>query len=144
MVDEEKIEAQETEDVQEETQEEVVKEKKKKKVVRRRKTKKERENPLTTAIRLTVESGKVEFGARTGLAASLLGKAKLFVLADNTPAETKGKVEKYAKATNTPLIVFEGSTMDLGSVCGKPFPISVLSVYEIGSSNLLDLVKSNS
>jgi ribosomal protein L30E len=31
--------------------------------------------------------------------------------------------------------------MELGSVCGKPFPISVLSVYEEGSSNIIDLAK---
>jgi large subunit ribosomal protein L30e len=117
------------------------KEKKQKKVVRRRKTKRERENPLTTAVRLAVESGKVEFGARAGVAASQSGKAKLFVTASNTPAEIKAKVEKAAKDANVPLIEFEGSTMELGSVCGKPFPVSVLSVYEEGSSNIMELAK---
>jgi large subunit ribosomal protein L30e len=117
------------------------KEKKKKKVVRRRKTKKERENVLTAAIRLTVESGKVEFGARTGIVASLLGKAKLFVVASNTPTETKKKVENYAKTSKVPVIEFEGSSMELGSVCGRPFPVSVLSVYEDGSSNLMQMIK---
>ncbi len=117
------------------------KEKKQKKVVRRRKTKRERENPLTTAVRLAVESGKVEFGARAGVAASESGKAKLFVTAANTPAEIKGRVEKAAKDAGVPLIQFEGSTMELGSVCGKPFPVSVLSVFEEGASNIMELVK---
>lgn len=114
---------------------------KKKKVVRRRKTKKERENPITTAVRLTVESGKVEYGARTGILASLLGKAKLFVVASNTPAETKTKVQNYAKKSKIPVIEFDGSSMELGSVCGRPFPISVLSVYDEGASNIMALVK---
>ncbi|MFH0737856.1 MAG: 50S ribosomal protein L30e [Candidatus Micrarchaeota archaeon] len=117
------------------------KEKKKKKVVRRRKTKKERENPLTMAVRLAVESGKVEFGARTGIAASILGKAKLFVVANNTPQDTKTKIEGYAKTSKVPVIEFEGNTMELGSVCGKPFPVSVLSVYEEGSSSIMELAK---
>ena len=129
------------EDSTEDTAEKVPKEKKKKKVVRRRKTKKERENPLTVAVRLAVESGKVEFGARTGLLASLTGKAKLFVTASNTPAEIKEKVGKYAKNSSVPLIEFEGSSMELGSVCGKPFPVSVLSVYDEGSSNIMELAK---
>jgi large subunit ribosomal protein L30e len=147
MEEDEKVEestgvSEEAEETAEETVEEAApKEKKKRKVVRRRKTKKERENPLTTAVRLAVESGKVEFGARTGLAASLLGKAKLFVIAGNTPAEVKEKVSGYAKASNVPVLEFEGNSMELGSVCGKPFPVSVLSVYEEGSSNLLDLAK---
>ncbi len=118
-----------------------VKEKKKKKVVRRRKTKKERENVLTAAVRLAVESGKVDFGARTGIAASVQGQAKLFVVANNTPGETKGKVEAYAKKAKIPVIEFEGSTVELGSVCGKPFPVSVLSVYEEGASNILEFAK---
>ena len=124
-----------------ETAKEQPKEKKKKKVVRRRKTKKERENVLTAALRLAVESGKVEFGARTGIAASILGKAKLFVIATNTPAPVRGKVEGFAKSSKVPVLQFEGSTMELGSVCGKPFPVSVLSVYEEGTSNIMDFVK---
>jgi large subunit ribosomal protein L30e len=124
----------------EETAEEK-KERKKKKVVRRRKTKKEREKPLTTAVRLAVESGRVEFGARTGIAAGLLGQVKLFVIAANTPLETRQKIEGYAKTSKVPVIEFEGNTMELGSVCGKPFPVSVLSVFEEGSSSILELAK---
>ncbi len=116
------------------------KEKKQKKVVRRRKTKRERENPLTTAVRLAVESGKVEFGSRSGLSGGK-GEVKLFVTASNTPSETKEKLAKVAKEADVPLVEFEGTTMELGSVCGKPFPVSVLSVYEEGSSNILELVK---
>ncbi|MFN7991227.1 MAG: 50S ribosomal protein L30e [Candidatus Micrarchaeia archaeon] len=143
MEDDEKIEAaeepaEETEMTEEQTEEAPAKEKKQKKVVRRRKSKKERENPLTTAVRLAVESGKVEFGARTGLAAV---KAKLFVTASNTPKETKESIEKLAKSSNIPLIEFEGSTMELGSVCGKPFPVSLLSIFEEGSSNIMELAK---
>jgi len=119
---------------------EQAKEKKKKKVVRRRKSKKDRENVLTAAVRLTVESGKVEFGSRAGLSEKS-GKAKLYVVADNAPAAIRGRVEAAAKKAKIPVIEFEGSTMELGSVCGKPFPVSVLSVYEEGSSSIMDLAK---
>ncbi len=118
--------------------EEQPKEKKKKKVVRRRKTKRERENALTAAVRLAVESGKVEFGARTAI---VEGNAKLFVVAANAPAETRAKVENNAKKSKIPVIEYDGNTMELGSVCGKPFPVSVLSVYEEGTSNILELAK---
>jgi len=115
------------------------KKKKTKKVVRRRKTKKEKEKPITSAIRLAVESGKVEFGARTGMKASLLGQAKLFVMASNTPSEIMHKVEQYCGVSKIPLIVFEGTSMELGSVCGKPFPVTVLSVMDPGASTIMDL-----
>lgn len=121
--------------------EEKPKEKKKKKVVRRRKTKRERENALTAAVRLAVESGKVEFGARAAVASGNAGSAKLFVIASNTPAEIRADVEGSAKKAKVPVIEYEGSTMELGSVCGKPFPVSVVSVFEEGSSNILELTK---
>ncbi len=117
------------------------KKKKVRKVVRRRKSKKEKEQPIAAAIRLAVESGKVEFGARTGLMAGIMGKAKLFVIASNTPDATRTKITGYAKSSDIPLVDFEGSTMDLGSVCGKPFPVSVLSVFDAGSSPIMELAK---
>lgn len=129
------------EELTEETDIEVAEPKKKKakKVVRRRKTKKEKEKPLTSALRLAVESGKVEFGSRAGLKAMLLGKAKLFVVCQNTPEEVLAKVRNYCKISNVPLLSFEGSTMELGSVCGKPYPVSVLSVFDAGASPIMDL-----
>lgn len=138
MPEEEKIEENTIEETVEATPE---KPKKKKKVIRRRKTKKERENPLTTAVRLAVESGKVEYGSRKGISASLNAKAKLFVVADNTPEETKTQVHKYAELSEVPVIDFPGSSMELGSVCGRPFPVAVLSVYDAGNSNIMELAK---
>lgn len=136
-------EDQEIENANQESTDEIVeetegkKEKKKKKVVRRRKSKKEKEKPLISAVRLAVESGKVDFGARTGIKT----KAKLFVVAGNAPDRIKEKVSTYAKTSDIPLITFDGSSMELGSVCGRPFPVSVLSVYDEGSSNILELAK---
>jgi large subunit ribosomal protein L30e len=133
--------AQENEEIIEENieQEAAPKKKKVRKVVRRKKTKKEKEKPLTAALRLAVESGKVEFGSRKGLKASLLGKAKLFVVCENTPADVLEKIKNYSKISDIPLISFDGSTMELGSVCGKPYPVSLLSVYDPGTSPIMDL-----
>lgn len=138
--------AEDTEDAEElmeqaieEGEEATPKKKKQKKVVRRRKTKKEKEKPITSAIRLTVESGKVGFGSRKGIKSSLLGKAKLFVLAANTPAKIREDLLNYSKISDTPVIEFEGSSLELGSVCGKPFPVCVLSVYEEGTSPIMKL-----
>lgn len=109
---------------------------KKTRVVRRRKSKKEKERPLTGAVRLAVESGKVDFGSR-----SAGDKAKLFVVAGNAQPEVKARVAALSKASSIPVIEFEGTSIELGSVCGKPFPVSVLSVYEEGSSSILELAK---
>ncbi|MEM4359406.1 MAG: 50S ribosomal protein L30e [Candidatus Bilamarchaeaceae archaeon] len=134
----------EAEKIEEKTKEgesEEPKKKERKKVVRRRKVK-EKVNPLISAVRIAVESGKVEFGARTGIMATLLGRAKVFVIASNTPEDVKTKITDLANKSRIPVIVFPGSTLELGSVCGKPFPVSVLSVYDEGNSNILQFAKS--
>lgn len=134
----------EAEKIEEKTKEgesEEPKKKEGKKVVRRRKVK-EKVNPLISAVRIAVESGKVEFGARTGIMATLLGRAKVFVIASNTPEDVRTKITDLANKSRIPVIVFPGSTLELGSVCGKPFPVSVLSVYDEGNSNILQFAKS--
>ncbi len=113
--------------------EETPKKTKKKKVVRRRKSTKEKENPVVGAIRLAVESGKVDFGSRKGMTAD----AKLLIIAKNAPEKIKEGVSK----SKVPTMEFDGSTMQLGAVCGKPFPVSVLSIFDAGNSNILELAK---
>ncbi len=129
------------EEIEEEEPEEKETRKKKRKVVRKRKTTKEKENPVIGAIRLAVESGKVEFGSRRGATASIEGKAKLMIIAKNTPKKIRDSITEQLKKSKIPVMEFGGSTMELGSVCGKPFPISVLSVYDAGNSNILELAK---
>ncbi len=113
--------------------------KKQKKVVRRRKSKKEKESPLIGAIKLVVESGKVGYGSRSSMRGR--ARAKLYVLARNTPAAIRSRLLKLA-GSEVAVIEFEGSTIALGNVCGCPFPVSVLTVYSTGSSNILELAKN--
>ncbi len=112
----------------------------KKRVIRRKKSKREKEHPLAAAIRLTVESGTVDFGSRSALKNSATGKAQLFIFARNTPTKVRDQITKYSLLSHTPVIEFDGNTIELGSVCGKPFTVSVLAVYDVGASPLLDLV----
>lgn len=137
---EEAVEAKEDEQTTP-AQQDVPEEQPKKKLVRRRKSKKERESPVSQALRLAVESGKVEFGSKKSVKNSLSGKAKLFVISANTPKVSKDLVTRNAELSNTPILNFEGSSLELGSICGKPYPVAILSVYEVGSSNLMDLTK---
>lgn len=115
-----------------------IRDKKAQGMIRRKKVKKEK--PMATALYLLVESGKIEFGGRRGLKnAAGGGKIKAFVIAKNAPKELRDDITKYCKINNTRLMEFDGSTMELGSACGKPYPISVLSIFDVGTSNILDL-----
>lgn len=118
-----------------------VKKRKTKKLVKKRKSKKEKEDPVALAIRIAVESGKTEFGARKGIKNSLLGKAKLIVLASNAPKELHEDIMYYSKLSNIPVCIFTGTNLELGSICGKPYSVSVLSIYDEGNSNIMSIIK---
>jgi large subunit ribosomal protein L30e len=114
---------------------------KEKKAVRKRKSKKENENPLARAIRMAVETGKVDFGARTGEKMALTAGAKMLVIASNAPKDLAEDLDRYCKLSEIPLAKFDGTSIELGSICGKPYPISVLSVLDAGNSDILELSK---
>lgn len=114
-----------------------------KRVIKRRKTKREKEHPLASAIRLALETGKVELGTRKGIKNMLTGKAKLFVIANNIPLVVRELVLKYSQSSEIPILEFDVSSMNLGSVCGKPFSVSILSIYDTGVSNILDFIEKD-
>ena len=115
--------------------------KSKHKVIRKRQSKKEKEDPLSSAIRLAVESGKVGFGSRKGVKDILMGNIKLAVVAANVPISLSEDVERFGELSDVPLVVFPGTSLELGAICGKPFPVSVLAVYEEGVSSILEFGK---
>ena len=98
-------------------------------------------NTFAHALRQCVDSGKVEFGANTGVKRALMGKAKLVVIADNCPAGVKDDVLRFCKLSGVPTATFEGTSMELGTVAGRPHPISVLTVYDVGNSAIMDFAK---
>jgi large subunit ribosomal protein L30e len=38
--------------------------------------------------------------------------------------------------------IYNGTSLDLGAVCGKPFEVSALSIKEPGDSNILKIVEA--
>ena len=98
---------------------------------------------IERSIRLAVDTGKVRLGSRDAVKAALNGEAKLIILAENCPDEAKGNIEHYSKMSGVPLYRYVGTSMDLGALCGKPFPIAALSILEAGNSDILDAVKGS-
>ncbi len=94
---------------------------------------------IERGIRVAVDTGKVILGSNKSIQAIKLGNGELVVLAANAPKTLKEDVEAYAKLSEMPVHIFEGSSVELGSICGKPFTVSVLVVQEPGDSNILEL-----
>lgn len=96
---------------------------------------------LAKAIRMCLESGEVRLGERETQQMARTGKGKLMVVASNAPAESLADLRRYCSLGRVPLISYSGTSMELGSVCGKPFPVSMLTVLEAGNSPILDMAK---
>jgi len=97
---------------------------------------------VNKAIASSVKTGKVAFGINNALKSAKLGRAKLIMLASNCPRNSIDEVTFYAKSSDVPVVIYKGSSIDLGIVCGKPFMVSALSVREPGDSEILKLTET--
>jgi large subunit ribosomal protein L30e len=92
---------------------------------------------LQTAIR----TGKVVLGYRRTLRELVNDRAKLVVVAKNAPSHIIKELKYYASLSQTPILVFEGSSRELGAACRKPFMVSALAILDPGESNILHMVQ---
>ena len=91
---------------------------------------------INKALRTAVSTGKVYFGINEAKKAIAEGQAKLIILSSNCPESFINEIVKNTKISS---YNFKGSNVELGSTCGKPFPISVLTIIKPGKSNILQL-----
>ncbi len=87
------------------------------------------------------DTGNVLFGHNSSVQLITQSKPKIVLIAKNVPQDIMIEVTKKCKLAEVPYYIFEGTSMELGSICGKPYPISVMSVLEEGDSDILNLVK---
>ena len=93
-------------------------------------------------IRMAVKTGKLDFGTKTALSQVRQSKAKLVILANNCPGTERDSIMYNADLSAVPIYIFQGSSLDLGALCEKPFPVSALTVREAGDSSILELAES--
>jgi len=94
------------------------------------------------AIATAVKTGKVSLGAKNTVKNAKLGKSKLVIVASNCPKKVREDIEYYCQLSKVPLLVYDGSSINLGAVCGKPFTVSALSIRDPGESDVLKIVRS--
>jgi large subunit ribosomal protein L30e len=90
-------------------------------------------------IEMAVRTGKVTFGVKEALDAARFAKAKLLIMASNCPEPHRQDILQYAKQSSVPIYHYQGSSVDLGGACQKPFVVAVLTVKEPGDSEILKL-----
>ncbi len=94
-----------------------------------------------SSLRVAMDSGQVVLGTDKTKKMALNGKGKLIVISENAEKEVMQDLKRYCSLNNLKLFIYPGTSMDLGRVCGKPFPVQSLVVVSEGSSDVLTLVK---
>ncbi|PIT84442.1 50S ribosomal protein L30e [Candidatus Micrarchaeota archaeon CG10_big_fil_rev_8_21_14_0_10_45_29] len=107
----------------------------------KKKTESEETTDLGKAIRMCADSGKVEFGTKISLKRAMHGQGKLIVSSSNAPKEESEDMAKFCKMSKLPIIKFNGTSRELGAICGKAFPVTFLWVSAVGDSPIMDFAK---
>ena len=92
-------------------------------------------------LKTILKSGEVIFGTNTVLSDVQSGNVKVVVISKNCPKEIEEDIKKYTSLANIPIVVFDGTSMELGEFCGKPFLIAAISIRNLGKVSLKEFVK---
>ena len=91
---------------------------------------------LAHALKVALDTGKVKVGLTETLAAAKTSKARLVIVARTCPDP---KLSKETRIGKVPVYHYDGTAVELGQACGRPYPISAMAVLDPGSSAILSL-----
>ena len=92
---------------------------------------------MNRALRQVVQTGEVHFGVRQARKALRESTAQLIVVSENIREDV---LEELMGIATVPTVRFQGTNFELGTVCGKPFSVSALTVITAGDSDILDSI----
>lgn len=95
---------------------------------------------IQKSIRMVIDTGKYLFGLKAATKKVMHGQGKLVVYSANAPVDELAELEKYCALAQIPTHKYPGSSLELGSVCARPFPISAIWINDAGDSSILKLV----
>jgi len=90
-------------------------------------------------LRKAEETGKIIMGSKKAIQLARMGGAKLIILAKNARAEVKEDIHYYANLSGIPVYEFNGTSVELGTLLGRPHTVSALTVIDPGESKILAL-----
>merc|ERR1712080_134716 len=103
------------------------------------KSAKNQEN-INAKLALSMKSGKYTLGYKSVVKSLRTGKAKLVIIAANTPVLRKSELGYYAMLSKTQVYYFQGGNNELGTVCGKLFRVGTMSILDAGDSDILSSI----
>lgn len=81
-------------------------------------------------IKKLLKAKKIILGTKRTMKLIKSGSAEQVFLSSNCPEEVRKDIEYYAKITNVPVVALSQPNDELGILCKKPFPVSVLCMTQ--------------
>ncbi|MBI4258602.1 MAG: ribosomal L7Ae/L30e/S12e/Gadd45 family protein [Thaumarchaeota archaeon] len=92
-------------------------------------------------LRSTVGEGKYVFGMQEVLDA--VKSAKLVIYSASAPHGMVSRIVEACAGSSVPSVAYEGSSMDLGRVCRRPFRISAIAIKTPGAVDVTPLLEQS-
>ncbi|WP_290597095.1 MULTISPECIES: 50S ribosomal protein L30e [unclassified Archaeoglobus] len=81
---------------------------------------------VESVIRMVLKTGGYRLGSKSTLKALQKGEAKAVVVAANCPEDVLEKIKSY----DVKVLTYNGTNMELGAFCGKPFSVAAMAITE--------------
>jgi large subunit ribosomal protein L30e len=94
-------------------------------------------------LRLALSTGKVQLGSKTAVREMRRGRARMAILSSNCPTDKAEAIETYGRLSEIPVLTHAKDSVDLGVLCGKPYPVSAMVISDPGDSNILEITKED-
>lgn len=83
---------------------------------------------IVDEIQSAIKSGNAVIGYRESMKLLKTGSTKTVIAANNIPESMGAEIKHNSKTAGVRLEIFDGGSKDLGTACGKPFPVAVMAV----------------
>ena len=94
---------------------------------------------LEKIIKDAMDDKKCSLGAKEVIGS--MKNSKLIILSQSIPKNTLEKIRETATSSKVSTLNFNGSSVELGRLCGTQFRISALSLKTLSETNLKMLLK---
>jgi len=90
-------------------------------------------------LRKAINTGKVYLGSKVAIREIRRGRAKMAILSSSCPKKIKNILNNLGELSNIKVIKHKKNSLDLGMLCGKPFPVSVIVINQQGDSKIFEV-----
>ena len=89
-------------------------------------------------LNVAITTGKVALGSNQTINSLLHDNPKTVLISSNCPKEQRETITYYCKLANIHCTTLKENSAEIGSSCGRPHPISAVSILDQGESNILE------